>query len=138
LSAALRFNNRQKKSAGSWILGAPVSYHFARFGSQEDNYFERYSLAAMGGYGYSLVKSNWTYTAIGKVGADIRYSTYGAFDELAVRPAINLMLSSVYDIGDYFIGMTYNFYPEYDYSKEFNVEITNWKLRLYVGKRFLD
>jgi hypothetical protein len=92
----------------------------------------------MGGYGYSLVKSNWTYTAIGKVGADIRYSTYGAFDELAVRPAVNLMLSSVYDIGDYFIGMTYNFYPEYDYSKEFNVEITNWKLRLYVGKRFLD
>lgn len=138
LSAALRFNNRQKKSAGSWILGTPISYHFATLGSQEDIYLERYALGVMGGYAYSYVNGSWSTSVIAKAGADFRYSSFGTFSDLALRPSANFILSSVYNVGRYFVGVTYNFYPEYDYGQEFSMQVTNWKLRLYVGRRFID
>ncbi|GLR17127.1 hypothetical protein GCM10007940_17420 [Portibacter lacus] len=147
LKSALRFNDKQLTSAGSFILYAPASYHNMRVNTlnliAEERFelhnYQRFSIGGGVGYGYTQVIDQLNISLIAKTGLDIRYSKWGnekLGSDLSLLPNFNVISSVVYDTGQYFIGINYNFYPEYDYGNGYNVVVENWKMRLYAGRRF--
>ena len=101
--------------------------------------YQRFSIGGGVGYGYTQVIDQLNISLIAKTGLDIRYSKWGdekLGSDLSLLPNFNVISSVVYDTGQYFIGVNYNFYPEYDYGNGYNVVVENWKMRLYAGKRF--
>lgn len=140
LRAALRYIDRQKESAGSWIIAAPVSFHFGKVDEifNTTNFdFSRLSIGAMGGYGYNYVVKDWMLSAILKGGVDVRKSTVIGDSRIALFPSVNIVSSVNYDRNDYFIGVSFYYYPEFETSYDYNMQLQNWNIRFYLGYRFL-
>ncbi len=139
LRAALRFNERQLTSAGSWIVGLPVSFYRSRITDiYDDKYarFVRLSLWPQGGYGYNYVSGRWSLSALLRSGLEIRYAPHRSRSSIIAIPHYNLTLASSYHWEEHFIGLRLEHSPEFDYNDGSALEIRSLKFRIYVGRRY--
>jgi len=139
LRAALRFSDRQVRSAGSLIIAAPISYHLGTVrdeGFEQFGGFSRGAVGLMAGYGYTYVLQKWSTTFIMKIGADARYSKISSTPDWELIPTVNIIGSTVYHWKSNFLGLIYNDYPEFFGRSGVSFKLVNWKLRIYAGKRF--
>lgn len=149
LKSALRFTDIQRKSAGSFIIALPIAYHLAYVDNFElspdepilDSDFQRFSFGASIGYGYTLVVDRWAISSIFNGGFDLRNTRFRSVararsSRTYLVPNVNYVASSVYNFDKYFIGIVYDYFPEFNLRNDLDVRIQNWKLRLYAGRRF--
>lgn len=149
LQSALRFRNRQLKSAGSFLVSVPVTYHFGEIKTfdqsaviqLENLNFYRISIGTAIGYGYTHVVGKWAASIVPKIGLEMRISDLNASEiaeqySLNIFPNFSLSSSAAYYHKNYFGGIVFNYFPEVSANQDFELNIVNWQVRLYIGKTF--
>lgn len=153
LRSAFKFVNRQKRSAGSWVLAIPVSYQWFAADSlrlplsdnvdfQLDRY-ESIKLGLGGGYGYNQVWNNWSLNGLVTGGVEFRHLNYrnantlNERNQFRVSPRLQIIGSFIYNERRWFSGIVGRYLPGIDAADGINTRIENWWLRVTVGRRFL-
>ena len=152
LRSALNMVNRQKKSAGSWLVSLPLDYHLYITDSLDISFdygttfslnaFQSMSIGLRGGYAHSQVMRNWTFTMITTTGAIFRWFQYlnsetdEHIDRYIVNPQIYMMGSLVYNNPRFFIGIVGRYRPGRELKEHLNMNLQIRDVRLTIGRRW--
>lgn len=144
--------NKQKQSAGSWLISVPLTYQYFSSDSlsialknQPDFTFDLYQSIKVGlggGYAYTQVFGNWSATILAAGGAEFRSLKYRTTsnnspkNKFLISPRLRLVGSITYNVPTHFIGIVGHYLPGIEIANGLNTRIENVFVRLFVGKRF--
>ncbi|MEM8523511.1 MAG: DUF4421 family protein [Bacteroidota bacterium] len=150
LRSAFNMVDRQKRSAGSWILSSILEYQYfdtdslslrTSNGQLNITRYNSYKFGLGSGYAQSIVKGNWSLTGLLSGGLEFRRLYYQASeasnfrDKFLISPRLRFFASIIHN-GDYFFyGITSNYLPRLDTAEELNTRIIDWTIRATVGWR---
>ena len=152
LRSAVQFVDRQKLSAGSWIISMPVNYqHFTTDRLQipvvgdanfRIDHYRSIKIGLGGGFAYSWVKGYWSFNVLATGGVEFRDLAYGSPGEetrvskFLLSPRVRCVASVVYNRPNGFVGLRTLYLPGYDTVDGLNTRVENTRVRLTFGKRF--
>ena len=150
--AALNLVNRQKRSAGSWVLHPSFSYLRYRSDSLSLNLpdqpgfvlntYDHLQVGIGGGYGYSFVFKRFAITGIATTWAEFRFADFvGRTDTELDRDQFwrirgQLSGSITWQPRDTYYGLLARWRPEGPIRNRPSAQNSQWWLRLMVGRRF--
>lgn len=151
LRSAFKMIDRQKQSAGSWLVSTLVNYQ--KFStdslslplSEEEVFkldlYKSFKGGLGGGYAYTYVWKNWSATGLVTSGVEFRRLFYRDADthkyrnRFVINPRIRLFGSIIHNSPSFFYGLTFRFLPGVDIGDRLNTRVKNWRLRFTVGWR---
>ena len=152
LRSAFKMVNRQKRSAGSWLISVPINYQAfltkgLKLPLRDQTFFELGTYQSVkigfgGGYGYTKVWGFWSATAVATGGAEFRRLRYqhaqtnAIRDQLYISPRLRMLGSIVYNTPHVFGGLVGHYLPGFDAIDGLNTRMENWRIRLMIGYRF--
>ena len=150
--AALNLVNRQKKSAGSWLLHPSLSYLRYRSDSLLLNLpdqpgfvlntYDHFQVGIGGGYGYSYVFKRFAVTAFATSWAEFRFADFVGRNETELdrdqfwRVRGQLSGSITWQPRDTYYGLLARWRPEGPIRNRPSAQNSQWWLRAMVGRRF--
>ena len=154
LRSAFRMVDRQKRSAGSWILNMPANFQQFRTDSLllpgdgqadvEIDLYQSFQIGLGGGYAYSLVKGPWTGTALVTGGVAFRRQQFRGpannqfRNHFTVNPRIRLLAAVVFNQPRFFYGVVGRYLPGLETSQKLHTRIVDWQVRFMIGYRFYE
>lgn len=152
LGSAIQFVARQKKSAGSWIISAPLHYQaftadsvlipLERKPGFRINRYRSYRAGLGGGYAGSLVRGYWSLNALASGGIEFRYVAYRVLDQdnhrskIVIGPRLRFVASILYNRSEFFVGLRGLHLPGIEKTDGLRTQIRHTRVRLIVGRRF--
>lgn len=152
LRSAFKLVNRQKRSAGSWLVSVPIAYHsfvgdslslkLANQQSFELGTYQSMKIGFGGGYAYTQVMRHWATTLLASGGLELRQLRYAhattttTRNQFLISPSLRFLASLVYNKDHLFGGLLGHYLPGIDRIDGLNTRVENWRIRLMIGYRF--